>query len=340
MERVKSTTLKRRVSWGSIIGGVITVLGISILLAILTSSIGLFMFDPQSENPGSGIGTAVGIITVISLLISLCAGGFVAGKLAGADGIIHGFLVWATTLLVTVIMLVSLAAGAVRMTGNILGSVSSMAGNVLSGAGSVVEGGFSMLSDDADGIFGNIDFTGEYNQNEIRQDVRQALRRSGVKEFQPEYLERQSRAVKNDLDKTVRRIIANPMNAEAIINGFADRLKNRMDNFAQNVNREDIERAISNNTNLTRAEAEETVDQYIYMYDQAREQLANLDQSIEQAKQEWQVMKQNALEAADKATNAAGRSALISFFALLIGAGICAVAGHYGTRTTKEGYEV
>ena len=38
-------------SWGSVFGGVMTVLAISVLLSILNSSIGLFMFDPLSDHP-------------------------------------------------------------------------------------------------------------------------------------------------------------------------------------------------------------------------------------------------------------------------------------------------
>ena len=91
--------LKKRVSWGSVFGGVVTVLAVSILLSVLGSSIGLFMFDPFADNPVSGIGTTVGIGTAVALIVSMIAGGFVAGKLAGVDGLIHGFLVWGTTLI-------------------------------------------------------------------------------------------------------------------------------------------------------------------------------------------------------------------------------------------------
>ena len=35
--------LKKRVSWGSVFGGVVTVLAVSILLSVLGSSIGLFL---------------------------------------------------------------------------------------------------------------------------------------------------------------------------------------------------------------------------------------------------------------------------------------------------------
>lgn len=43
MKKLSFAGLKGRVSWGSVFGGVMTVLAISVLLSILNSSIGLFM---------------------------------------------------------------------------------------------------------------------------------------------------------------------------------------------------------------------------------------------------------------------------------------------------------
>lgn len=344
MERIRFTELKGRVSWGSIFGGVITVLAISILLSILTTSIGLFVLDPTSSHPTSGVGTTMGIGTVISLIVSLAAGGFVAGKLAGADGLIHGFLVWGTTMIITVILGAFLAIGAVKLTANILGSVSSAVGNVVSGVGSAVGNGVSGLADQVENIFGDIDINTEVDGKEINQDIRQALKKSGVKEFQPDYINNQLKAVKNDLDKSVKKLITHPNEADVIINGFMDRLKTRSDKFTQNIDREDLVKALSNNLKISRAEAENMVDEYTELINntvnQGKEQIQNLEQAIDQAKQNWEITKQKAREEANKAANAAGRSALISFFAMLVGAIICAYAGIFGTRKTKEGYEV
>lgn len=78
MKKLSFAELKGRVSWGSVLGGVMTVLAISVLLSILNSSIGLFMLNPLSEHPASGIGTAVGIGSAVILVAGMTAGGFVA----------------------------------------------------------------------------------------------------------------------------------------------------------------------------------------------------------------------------------------------------------------------
>jgi len=344
MQKTRFVGVWGRISWGSVFAGLITVIAISILLSILGSSIGLFMFDPTDSHPMSGIGTTMGIWTVVSLLLSLAAGGFVAGKLSASDGMIHGFLVWSLTLIVGIVFVVMLASSAVKLTTNILGSVTSAAGSILSGAGSVVESGVSGLADEAQKIFGDIDMNSDEDDTNVRDDVRAALRKSGVKEFQPEYLQNQMKGVKSDLDKSVKKLVTNPNDAENIINGFLDRVKKRGDTYAQKIDREDLVKAISNNSNLTRAEADKAVDEYMILIDKARaqgeEQIQNLEQSVEKAKRDWETFKENAKIEADKATNAAAWSGIISFLSLLIGAALCTFMGSLGSRKTKEGYEV
>jgi len=318
-------------------------MAISVLLAILASSISLFMLDPQSTDPASGIGTNVGIWTVVAFLISFTAGGFVAGKLAGADGMIHGFLVWATTTIVSVVLTFMLISGVVKLTGNILGSVSSVAGNVISGVGSAVGTGVSKAAEHLGGVFEDMDINSDTDMRQVRQDVRQALRKSGIRELQPEYLQRQMNDTRADLKRSAKRLVTNPNDADRIIDGFTNRLSERADKITQNIDRQDITRAIANNSNMSQAEVERTVDEYMELLTTAKEkgqeQIENIQQSIAQAKQDWEVMKQEARVAADKATNAAARSALWSFIALLVGAVICVFAGSFGTKKTQEGYE-
>lgn len=339
MERVRFTDMRRRVSWGSIFGGVVTVMAVSILLAILAAAISFFMLDSTDSNPASGIGTNVGIWTVVALIVSFAAGGFVAGKLAGADGYIHGFLVWSTTTILTLIFSVWVVSGAVKMAGNILGSVSSVAGSVVLGVGSAIGGGISGVGNLLDGI----DISDEVDGSTVRQDVRQAMRRSGVREFQPEYLQSQLRAVRSDLQRSARRLAMNPNDDETVINGFLERTKNRADQAFADVDRADINRAIANNTSLSTAEANRVVDEYTEFINNARrnarEQIENLQESVQDARQNWEELKVNAREEANNVANAAGRSALWSFIALLIGGIICAFTGHYGTRKTQEGVD-
>ena len=344
MKKLSFAGLKGRVSWGSVFGGVMTVLAISVFLSILNSSIGLFMFDTLSDHPVAGIGTAVGIGSAIILVAGMAAGGFVAGKLAGMDGMIHGFLVWATTLIVAVVLGIFLAVGAAKMTVNTLGAVSSVTGSVLSGTGDSVGNGVAALSEDAKELFGEIDFNATLKEGNIPQNIRTALLKSDVKELQPDYLQKQLAEVKDDLEASVKKIVRSPQQADESIDSFLDRLKQRTENISKNIDRNDLAKAIANNTNMSKAEAKKTIDQYMNLLENARmeagKQIDKLEVTLKKAAQEWKEIKHEALVAADKATDAAARSALISFLAILSGAVLCCIAGAYGSRKTQERVDI
>ncbi|MCD7974100.1 MAG: YrzE family protein [Candidatus Azobacteroides sp.] len=323
-----------KVSWGSIIGGVVTVLAVSFLLSLIGTSIGLFMYDPMDDKPFGGVGTSVGIWTVLSLLISLAAGGFVAGKLAGRDGIIHGFLTWASSLIIAVILGAMVASSAVKMTANLLGSVSSVTGSILSGVGSAVADN----SSDIASFFENIDIDGDGKG--IKQDVRQDLRKTGVKEFQPGYIQNQISGVKADFNRSLKQLALNPKNADNVIDGFSNRLQNRLDNYGSNIDREKAVTAIMNSEKVSREQAESTVDQYMSLIDEGRSSLEDLQQKINDAKQQWEEAKQEALVKSEEVANSAAWAAIWSFLALLVGAALAGFAGHYGADKIKEGYEI
>jgi len=343
MERIKLIKCRKRISWGSIFAGVVVVLAVSILLSILGSSVGLFMFNPQDGDPMAGIGTTAGIWTVVSLVIRLGAGGFVAGKLAAMDGVIHGILVWSMTMIITVVLSVAVVIGTVRFTTSMLGSVSAISGSFVSGVSSAMGAGASDLADRAKDIFCDLDFD-ETATVEVRQDIRQVLKKSGVKEFQPDYLQKQYKGVRADLKRTVKRLIANPGDADKIINGFLYRLRSKSDRAFQDVNRNSLMIALTRKADMSEEEARRIADEYAEQLDaakeQARETAVSLEQTIEQARKDWDQVKLKAQEVTHQAVNTAARSALWSFIALLAGAILCTFAASFGARKALEGYNV
>lgn len=75
MELLKETELKRPLSWGSIMAGVVTVMAVSLLLTTLGSILGFSLLSPQSDDVINGADKAVLFWSVI--LIGLRR--FVAG---------------------------------------------------------------------------------------------------------------------------------------------------------------------------------------------------------------------------------------------------------------------
>ena len=113
-----------RVSWGGIWGGVLTAVGILLLLAALGAAIGITATDPTQADAGR-LGMAAGVWLGVSLLIALFVGGMVSTRTGatvdGATSFWEGALVWVVTLLaiawLATTSLASLTGGALRVMG-------------------------------------------------------------------------------------------------------------------------------------------------------------------------------------------------------------------------------
>lgn len=102
----------RRISWSAVVAGVVIASALQLLLNLLGLAIGLWNLEVESPR---SIGLAAGAWWLASALVSLHAGGWAAGHLAGSprrfDGAMHGVLVWGLGSL-AMVWLVSTAAGA------------------------------------------------------------------------------------------------------------------------------------------------------------------------------------------------------------------------------------
>ena len=134
-----------------------------------------------------------------------------------------------------------------------------MAGGVISGTGSVVGGGVSALSDQAKELFGEIDFKVDLKHGELPKDIRAVLVKSKVKELQPDYLQKQLEGVKADFGKSVKKAIASPQDADEIFKDFLARVKEQTNKLAKSIDRNDLAKALANNTDMSKAEADKAV---------------------------------------------------------------------------------
>ncbi|HVG16800.1 MAG TPA: hypothetical protein VM935_17650 [Chitinophagaceae bacterium] len=123
----------RQISWPAIFAGALIAIGIQLLLALLGIGIGAGSVDPQEEqNPMAGIGTGALIWWIISFLLSLFSGGWVAGRLTGTrnkfNDSVHGVLTWVVFVLLNLWLLTSAAGSLIRSASGVLGSTVSMLG--------------------------------------------------------------------------------------------------------------------------------------------------------------------------------------------------------------------
>jgi hypothetical protein len=118
-----------RVRWGPIISGLVVALATQLILSALGAAIGASFLSgsgaPRSNAPG--VGTGVGIWSIISLLIALFIGSWVAARSSGPmnrnTALLNGAILWATTLALGSWLLASGVTGAFGIAASNAGEV-------------------------------------------------------------------------------------------------------------------------------------------------------------------------------------------------------------------------
>jgi hypothetical protein len=118
-----------RVRWGPILSGLVVALATQLVLSALGAAIGASFLAgsgaPRSNAPG--VGTSVGIWSIISLLIALFIGSWVTARASGPmnrnTALLNGAILWATTLALGSWLLASGVAGAFGIAASNAGEV-------------------------------------------------------------------------------------------------------------------------------------------------------------------------------------------------------------------------
>jgi hypothetical protein len=130
--------LTRRISWGAIIGGTIIALVTQITLSLLGIGIGASTIHVQSGQTRSDLGSGSAVWLVLTILISLFAGGYVAGRLAGfptkQEGMLHGLITFGLVTLLSLYFLTTALGAIIGGAGAALGSILNVAGQGIASA--------------------------------------------------------------------------------------------------------------------------------------------------------------------------------------------------------------
>lgn len=199
-------------------------------------------------------------------------------------GLIHGFLTWATSVILLFSLLTFTTINTFQTVGSVLGTVGSAAGSgistVASGASDAVTSGFTAISDNVSDV----------NTEELQGNVEEILRDTDIEELQPEYLQGQLDAARQDATEAGKQVLTNPENFDQIVADLGDRLTERAETIEQSVDEQEIADAVAQNTDLTPAEAEEAtqniVDSLNQATTQASEQIQNAQQTLQETSQQ------------------------------------------------------
>ncbi len=163
--------LLSRVSWGAIFAGTVIALGVLILLSILGTAIGIQAIDPGTGAPFEGIGIGAGIWWIVTSIVALGIGGFVAARLSGipdkSSATAHGASVWGLVTILTVWM----AASAV-------GSTINTAAGAFAGAFRVAGSAATTAADAATSPNSPVDISASEIENAAQEAVNTAQRQA------------------------------------------------------------------------------------------------------------------------------------------------------------------
>ena len=320
-------------SWGSIFAGVVTFIALFMTFSLIGSAIGFGMVEPTSNNPLDGVGTGLMIWTVVTLILSLFGAGFVSGVAARRVGLVHGFLTWATSMIVTIVMLSYVTIGAFSVVGSLLGNIASAVG---SGVENVASGTADVASKAFDEITGNM---GDINTDQLETDVRDVLKDTDVPELQPNYLQDQVSDATSDITDAGKKIATDPNKADEIIDDLSTKLQDRATKISDSVDEDAISNAVAKNTDLNQQEAQEATQNIVNglqkASDEAQQQIETAQQNLEQAKQDIDQAVKDARKKADEISDATAKASIWGFVAMVFGLVLTSIGGMVGANLVK-----
>lgn len=284
----------RALSWGAILAGCVAALSAHLLLTLLSLGIGLQTAQPlTNDNVVADITVAAGISWSVSALISLWIGGWVAARFADVANHSVGRLHgFVVWSLATVVTFASFTLGA----GALATGTAKLAGKTLSVAG-VATGAAAGAAAPAAG-----DAFQQFTQGNG------GIVSSFLEEVTP---------AQNGGNGQV-----NVAKARREIGWSLYRL------FAQDGGSSSVEgrtalaQTISQTTGRSQADSERIVNDWVASYDRAKQEL----------KAKAEAAEQKARETADKAANAATKTAIWTFIAFIVGAGAAIWGGQIGAK--------
>ena len=303
-----------RISWGAIFAGAVMALVTQLAFSLLGLGLGASAANPYSDDPVGGLGMGAAIWTLLSVLISLFTGGYVAGRLAGMpraqDSMLHGLVTFGLTSLLGFYLLTS---GIGKVIGGAGSLVSSVVSSATKAAGDAAPGLIDSAKDklQANGV----------DTSNIQGQVEQLLRQTGKPALQPENLQNRAQNAGDQAQSTAQNAAQDPNAANADIKGLVNKVFSQNQDVANAADRDALVNVIMSRTGKTRPEAEQIVNNYQQTYEQAKVKAQQLADET----------KQKALAAADATRKAAAKGALAASFALLLGALASAFGGRSAT---------
>ncbi|MCL6260918.1 hypothetical protein M3O96_17575 [Aquiflexum sp. TKW24L] len=303
------------ISWRAIFAGTIAALAAMLILNLIGVAIGLWSIEPIEENnPMSGLGTGAIIWWVLSNLIVLFTGGFVAARLGisftNFSGVIHGIMTWALYTLISAWLLTSIIGSIISGVGNVVGGVLSKTGDVISDQlGPIVKDQFQDI---------------ELSLDDAKKEFYSLLEDTGKANLDPEYLKSQGEKSVSD----AKNMASRPGRGDSKVEGILNQSKNRFEQSFKALDQQALVNIVVERTDMTEAEAKQAVENTFAEFERARVEFeAFLQETKEKAEQK-----------AENIAKSVGDAAMYLAVALVLGAIAATFGGFVGVKNLREDY--
>lgn len=307
----------RGISWRAILAGTIAALSLMLILNLIGLAIGLWSIEPTTEHdPLSGLGTGSIIWWVLSNLIVLFLGGFVAARVGVSftdpNGIIQGIMTWALYTLISAWLLTSVIGSIVSGVGNMVGGVISTTGQAVSDQlGPIIKNQFEDL---------------DISLGDAKREFYSLLEDTGKEKLDPQYLESQAERSVKEAREGTKEMAKRPGQADAKAEEVFRSSKNRFEQSFEAIDKQALVNILVERTDMNEEEARRTVDNIFAEFEGAREDFENFMQEAEET----------ARQAAENIAEAVGDAAMYLAVALILGAIAAAFGGFLGVKNLRE----
>ncbi|MDX1259036.1 hypothetical protein [Exiguobacterium sp. K1] len=325
----------RNISWSSIIAGVVSFFALLITFSLIGSAIGFGVTDVTSNNPFDGVGIGLAIWAILSLLISLFVAGFVSGVTSSRAGLVHGFLTWSTSVILLFALLTFTTINTFQTVGSVLGTVGGAAGQgvgaIASTTSDAVSKGFSSVTDNVSNV----------DTKELEGNVDEILKDTDIPELQPNYLQGQLDAVKDDATAAGKDVLTKPEDFDKIVSDLGDKLTARSEKIQKSVDEDKIAEAVAQNTDLSQAEADKATKNIVDGLNQATsetsKQIENAKQTLDETSADLKKTVEDVRVQTEQATQTASKVSIWGFVALILTMIVTSIAGITGSRVASRG---
>ena len=302
-----------KLSWSAILGGVVLTLAVYLIMALIGISLGLSSIDFEDGVPDAELFSwASGLWYLISVVLSLFAGGYVAGRFSGNithfSGVFNGLMVWALASFVSLYMVGAGVSKAGKGVGKALHYGASSIDNLMP-SGNPFKGVNALKHLEMDSLSKASKEFNEFLEETDNEDLKRVVKKE---------LKKVKRAAKS----AATMIVKSPDNIDRASSKLKNQIKNSADKINSEVDKKEVIAAIAQETNMSEEEVRRSINEW-------NENVENWTENLDE---KFKELKEESLEFADDVTESIALVSGLAALTFILGALSAAFGGFTGRR--------